>query len=294
MAEQSPRGGAGKKRDAEIAAAEGLLRDDLTVKPVRAAADPVLPTNPEEIFELVENPASGQVRSARSPHDAGAPRASAASRPEPAALVEEVWSRPAEWGPTLLLLTAWLLVLAIFIYFTWGQELYAIGFFGLLVGVGLAIVLSYPILITLERPVRVTPEQAVRDFYGALSHHFPHYRRMWLLLSTAGRTTTSYGSFEGFKRYWTDRLRKLKGGQAGTMTPLVFEIAEYRADKSAGKAEVDALFTLKVWVRGRRQAGPLMSIPAQVSLVRGPDKMWYLESGTLPEAIRAKDPGQSG
>ena len=27
----------------------------------------------------------------------------------------------------------------------------------------------------------MTPEQAVKDYFAALSHHVPHYRRMWLL-----------------------------------------------------------------------------------------------------------------
>ena len=33
----------------------------------------------------------------------------------------------------------------------------------------------------------MTPEQAVKDYYAAASHHFPHYRRMWLLLSADGQ-----------------------------------------------------------------------------------------------------------
>ena len=115
--------------------------------------------------------------------------------------------------------------------------------------------MSYPILITLERPVRITPEQAVRDFYGALSHHHPHFRRMWLLLSTAGGSRRRYGSFEGFKAYWKDRLGELRAGHASGMTPLVFEVADFKADKSAGKVKIDAEYTLKVWVRGQRKAG---------------------------------------
>ena len=75
-----------------------------------------------------------------------------------------------------------------------------------------AVVLSYPILITLERPVRITPEQALRDYYGALSHHLPHFRRMWLLLEHGGRISTAYGSFEGFKAYWKDRLANMRRG----------------------------------------------------------------------------------
>jgi hypothetical protein len=159
----------------------------------------------------------------------------------------------------------------------------------LLGGAG-AVLLSYPILITFERPIRMTPEQAVRDFYAALSHHLPHFRRMWLLLGKGGRVSTSYGSFEGFKAYWSDRLRKLKGSQAGAMTPLVFELENYRGEKSAGQTRVDVTFTLKVSVRGQRQAGPIGAFPAKLSLVRGPDNMWYLDSGTFPETPRERKP----
>src|SRR5262249_41308538 len=190
----------------------------------------------------------------------------------------------AEWEPTLLVLAAWLCAVALVVYFAWGNELYMLGFLAMLFGGAVAVVLSYPILITLERPVRITPEQAVRDFYGALSHHVPHYRRMWLLLSTAGRTTASYRSFEGFKAYGAEHIQTLKGSQAGSMTPLVFEVADYHGDKSAGQSRVGVRFTLKIFIRGRRQAGPIASLPAQLSLVRGPDKMWYLDSGTLPRA----------
>jgi hypothetical protein len=200
---------------------------------------------------------------------------------EPSALVEEVWSRKAEWGPNLVLVVGWLGAVLAVVYFAVEAEVYGIAFITLLLGVIAAVVLSYPILITLERPVRITPEQAVRDYYGALSHHLPHFRRMWLLLSTAGRISTAYGSLDGFKAYWKDRLATLRAGHAGAMTPLVFEVADFKADKSGGKVRIDAEYTLKIWVRGQRKAGVIHAIPMRITLVRGPDKMWYLENGAL-------------
>ncbi len=104
---------------------------------------------------------------------------------------------------------------------------------------------------------------------------------MWLLLSTAGRISTAYGSFEGFKAYWNEKLTTLRAGHAGSFTPLVFEVVDFRSDKSAGKIKIDADFTLKVFVRGKRQEGSVHTIPMRIGLVRGPDKMWYLENGTL-------------
>ena len=70
------------------------------------------------------------------------------------------------------------------------------------------------------------------------------------------------------------------------MTPLVFEVLEYRGEKSGGQIRAEAKYTLKISIRGQRQEGPIATIPAVVSLVRGPDRMWYLESGTLPETPR--------
>ncbi|HZW31932.1 MAG TPA: hypothetical protein VFF52_14575 [Isosphaeraceae bacterium] len=300
MVQQNPPGGAAHKSDPEIAAADGLFQDDPAQPSAQAEASPVLPSGSGDVFDLVDSPGSDEgapASTSAAPETASAPKAAPArpreaparraedrSRREPEVLVEEVWSRQAEWGPTLLVLAAWLLAVLLVLYFTWGNELYAIGFFAFLIGGAVAVVLSYPILITLERPVRITPEQAVRDFYAALSHHVPHYRRMWLLLSTAGRITAAYGSFEGFKAYWIERIQALKGSQAGPMTPLVFEVADYHGDKSAGQSRVEVHFTLKIFIRGRRQDGPIASLPAQLALVRGPDKMWYLENGTLPRA----------
>jgi hypothetical protein len=296
MAEEIRRGDAKKAPDPEIASADLLFRDEPAVQPPKPAASAAPVGEWGEVFDLAPEPEVAakppsaprppasrprETKPERPPHQVRAPRPEAPTNEDPAVLVEEVWSRSAEWGPTLLLLAGWLFALAILIYLC--MESMGLLLILLLLGGAGAALLSYPILITLERPVRMTPEQAVRDFYGALSHHVPHYRRMWLLLSTAGRTSTSFGSFEGFKAYWADRIRTIKGDQAGAMTPLVFEVTEYRGDKSAGQTRIEAKFTLKISIRGQRQEGPISSIPGEVELVRGPDKMWYLESGTLPK-----------
>jgi hypothetical protein len=304
MAGNGPRDDVGKRSEPEIAAAEGLFRDapaGKTAKPA-GSAPPGAAGGQDETFELADSPYAetedaGQPvpvvpstdRPGARPREAARPktgRAGDAYPIDPEALVDVVWSRGAEWGPNLLIVAAWVFAAAVILYFLVGWVPYGISFLLLLIGAAGAIALSYPILITLERPVRITPEQAVKDYYGALSHHVPHYRRMWLLLARTGRTCSSYGSFEGFKAYWNEKLRTIKGSQAGALTPLVFEVENYRADKSSGKSQVEVKFTLKISVRGQRQAGPIASIPGQTSLVRGPDKMWYLESGTLPHAHR--------
>jgi hypothetical protein len=216
------------------------------------------------------------------PGTEGAARRAARPSLEPAATVDQVWSRSAEWGPNLVLLA----LVGAFIFmlvYTISSDL-KLAFIVLMIGSGVLLVLSYPIVITLERPVRITPEQAVNDFFGAMCHHAPHYKRMWLLLSSAGRVSSSYASYEGFKTYWKNRLKELRGNRAGRFTPLVFKIEEFKSEKSAGQTSIDAKFTVNIFLRGRQDEGPIESIRMIASLVKGPDKMWYLDKGTLPGA----------
>ena len=117
----------------------------------------------------------------------------------------EVWSRASEWGKTLVILGGAGLGFGLLIVILLAFEQFSLAFLVLLTGGVTVAALSYPILVTLERPVRLTPEQAVRDFFVALSHHVPHYRRMWLLLSERGRVSGSFASPEGFEAYWKAR-----------------------------------------------------------------------------------------
>lgn len=218
------------------------------------------------------------------PRKAREAEAKARASLEPSEAVEQVWTRSAEWGPTVVLLAAVAFVLFVLVYALIANELFGPAVIVLLAGgLGLAF-LAYPILITLERPVRMTPEQAIKDYYGALSHHFPHYRRMWLLLSTAGRTSGSFASFEGFSKYWSDRLAQLRGDRVSSFTPLKFQVVDFKSEKSAGVSEISVQFKLEISARGQSDQGPIASIPMQMDLVRGPDRMWYLDKGTIPNS----------
>ncbi len=287
----SPEPTSDNRKDPEIAAAE-LLFQDAEVPASSRPAGPVIGTGSSEGFELADVPhhsASPPPTSQVAPAREAAGDKPAESRPrgrmvapvEPA--VEQVWSRSSEWGSTFVVLACWIAAIFGIAYFTLGADLLGITFLILLFGSVGAVVLSYPILITLERPVRVTPEQAARDFFGALSHHFPHYRRMWLLLSARGRTSPQFASYEGFKAYWMARLGQLHEGRAGRFSPLVFQVDQFHAEKSAGKTEIEARFRLQVLVRGHRSEGPISSLLLERSFVRGPDGMWYLNDGTLAE-----------
>lgn len=235
---------------------------------------PVGPSTPPEA-----SPHPARASAGESSYRATSPGAQAQE-----ARVDEVWSRAAEWGPNLILLAIVGFLVIWLIYETLGNPALAFLFF--VTGSAALLAISYPIVITLERPVRVTPEQALNDFYESLSHHVPHFRRMWLLLSSSGRMCSAYGSLEGFKLYWKAQLVRLRGNRAGKLTPLVFKVEDFRSEKSAGKTAAEAKYNLLIFLRGRQHEGPLATYPMSATLVRGPDNMWYLNQGTLPDSLK--------
>lgn len=112
---------------------------------------------------------------------------------------------------------------------------------------------------------------------------------MWLLIAP-DRTTVHDdslevhdGSLEAFKDHWKEWLKTINESSAGVLNPLVFEVENYRQDESTGAMRVFVTFNLKVSVRGELEAGPIALLPAQLSLLRGQDDMWYLENGAPPE-----------
>jgi hypothetical protein len=278
-----------KSDKSEIADAAQLFGDAPTDPPPARAQKPGQKSGEIGGYDLEEGepvteeatPLPLPIPEARPKSEAAARRAAMPSL-DADATVDQVWSRSAEWGPSVVLLALVGVFVILLVYVT-SSDL-SLAFVLLLLGSAGMLVLSYPIVITLERPVRITPEQAVNDFYGALSHHMPHYRRMWLLLSSAGRVSTSYASFEGFKAYWKKRLKQLRGERASKFTPLVFKVDEFKSEKSAGQSALDAKFTVRVFLRGHQDEGPIDTIRVDSTFVRGPDKMWYLNRGTLPGA----------
>ena len=167
----------------------------------------------------------------------------------------------AEWGRSLAILAAVVVVTGSIFAWSISAGWYTLALVSVLAGGVVFILCSYPILISLERPVRITPEQAVKDFYGSLSHHVPHFRRMWLLLSSAGRTSGHFSTFPEFKGYWVDRLAKLRAGRAGRFTPLKFEVGDFKSDKSQGKTSVDAKYTVNGLDPGPAGRGPHRLLP---------------------------------
>ena len=255
-----------------IADAEKLFRDAPGAEPGQPTPGRSVAPESGESYEIKIRPEGAPTV---------APPAPPSSRP-PETAVTEVWTRTAEWGRTWLIVGAAALAVAVLVYVMLSLGAFGLAFLTLLAGGLVVAVLSYPILITLERPVRITPEQAARDFYNSLSHHAPHYRRMWLLLSDSGKYAGAFARFDGFQNYWKTRLAQLRQGRASSITPLRFEVVDFRSEKSAGKTETVADFTVQVFVRGEHAQGPVESIRVHATLVKGPDRMWYLDRGTLP------------
>jgi hypothetical protein len=201
---------------------------------------------------------------------------------DPESAVEEVWTRGAEWTSPLIVVAIAALVVAVLIYYTLTQMMFLASFLLLFVGGAAVLALAYPIFITLERPVRITAEQGVKDYYAMLNYPLPYYKRMWLLLSTAGKSSPEFSSFDDFRDYWKETLASLQGGKAPFLNPLKFKVEEFRSEKSNGSTSVTAKFTIRVY---RGEAGPsdeVASFLVRSGLVKGPDRMWYLSNGTLP------------
>lgn len=197
--------------------------------------------------------------------------------------VEPVWTRGAEWGPDLIRVGSAGLGTLFLAWLCWGYVLPVL--LVLALGGAATVLLTYPLLITLERPVRITPEQAVTDFFAAASHRFPHYRRMWLLLSSAGRESGPFRSFEDFRDHWKARSEGWKRSRnAGRLSALEFEVKDFQADKSTGKENSKADYTVRIVVRDQAEDGPIASFRMSHGLVKGPDRMWYLDRGTLPSS----------
>jgi hypothetical protein len=195
-------------------------------------------------------------------------------------VVDPVWTRMAEWGPDLVRVGAAAGATLFLAWLTFGHGTLCL--LVLMLGGAATVLLSYPILITLERPVRITPEQAVTDFYAAASHHFPHYRRMWLLLSSRAREEGRFSSFEDFRDHWKGRIEAWReAAGAGKYAPLMFDVEGFQADKSTGKATSRADYTVLISVRDQEPAGPIESVRMTHGLIKGPDRMWYLNRGRL-------------
>ncbi len=278
--------------DEPIADAGYLIRDEPARRPPapstpsRKAADPGGydlegddPPEFEPIPPTIPTPPPIPARAAGPRRPNAEPREALTEAPP--ARVEQVWSRWGEWWPTVIAQVAVMVAVLFLVYATLSVKDLMTPLVILALGAVGFCAVSYPMLITLERPTRMTPEQAVKDYLAALSHVFPHYRRMWLLLSANGRESPHFRTFPEFKAYWKAKRTELRAGKVEATALMTFKVADFQAEKSVGKTVINAKYTVNVAVEGRTPEVVLASVRIAAGLVKGPDAQWYLNEGAL-------------
>jgi hypothetical protein len=129
----------------------------------------------------------------------------------------------------------------------------------------------------------VTPEQAVKEFYGAAAHRLPNFRRMYILLTTDGRQSDEFSDFAAFRAYWQAAVARLSRSRAW-LVPLDFRVEGFRCRYNGEKTLASIRYILKVSPRGRPETDePTAEFEMHNLAVKGPDGQWYLNDGTLPE-----------
>ncbi len=196
-----------------------------------------------------------------------------------------LWSRARESGPHLfrVFLAGGITLILAWLFADW-NTIHISGWVTV-IGSLATILLAYPLVVGLERPVRSSPERAVRDFVESLEHHGPLYRRMWLLLTPEAQNSPHYSEFAGFQRYWKGRIQEWRHrGDAWAGTPVVMSIESLRANPDPNDPLVRHVnFDLAVSLRGRRSAGPVARYPMRWTTERGRDGQWYLLQADPPE-----------
>lgn len=196
-----------------------------------------------------------------------------------------LWSRGKESGPHLfrVLMSAGCTLIIAWIFADW-NTIHLSGWVAV-IGSIVTILLAYPLVVGLERPVRSSPERAVRDFLESLEHHGPLYHRMWLLLTPEAQNTAHYSEFSGFSRYWKGRIQEWRHrGDAWAGTPVVMTIDSLNVTPDSVDPLVRHMkFDLAVSLRGRRNAGPVARYAMNWIAERGRDSQWYLRQADPPE-----------
>lgn len=185
--------------------------------------------------------------------------------------VKPPYERAREAGPVVTTV-AILLAVSVAIMLTGGT----IGALVMLAGLAWGV---YRLCLILPAPVRVTPEQAVREFYDAFCHRLPNYRRMYLLLSVPAKRDKEISSYRAFCAYWRWRQAQVVGksyfGAAG------FEVERFEAKYNSQRTFAAVSFTLLLHRRGNPHDAVLIR-PVSTTVVKGKDGSWYLNEGTLP------------
>ena len=231
----------------------------------------------------------------REPPGPRPPGPSESSAPRPKTWSTRSGTRAAEWGPNLMVVGAWVFAMAMLVYFLMGWLPYGLTFLLLLVGAVGAVRAELP-----------DPDHA-----GAAGPDDARAGRARLLRRVCRTTCPTTGGCgcsspgpggpppptarsRGSRPYWAEKLRTIKGEPRRYDDPAGLRGRELprREERAASRASTSSSPSRSLSAASGRP-GPIASIPGQMSLVRGPDKMWYLESGTLPEPARRPAPSEA-
>ena len=274
----SPEPTSDNRKDPEIAAAELLFQDAEPPASTRPVG-PVIATGSSEGFELAdvsEHSASPPPSSQSAPSREAASGKPADSRPRArmvapvAPAVEQVWSRGSEWGSTFVVLACWIAAILGIAYFTLGAELYGTDGIDPL---GRRLGRRRPQLSDPDHARAAGADHARASgsrLLRCLVASSPPLPSDVALAQRQGRISPQFASYEGFKAYWIARLGQLHEGHAGRFSPLVFQVEEFHAEKSAGKTEIDARFRVRVLVEAAAARGRYGACSSSEALSAGP------------------------
>jgi hypothetical protein len=189
--------------------------------------------------------------------------------------VSHVWSRWVEWKQPIVWASVGV-ALATLIVFV--PAYVATLMFLAAMGYG-----AYCVVISLEVPVRVTPEQAIQEFFAAAGHRLPNFRRMYVLLTDNGKTSSAYSDLAQFRAYWTDQIAQFSRSPAW-LVPLEFRIEGFSHRYNADKTMATVRYVVKIAPRGQAESvSATAEFDVRNLVVKGPDGQWYVNDGSLPE-----------
>lgn len=187
--------------------------------------------------------------------------------------VTDVWARWVDWKDPLLWTSAGV-GLATLIVFAGPYVAIASFVAGITYG-------SYRLVTSLEVPVRVTPEQAIEEFYSAFSHRLPNFHRMYGLLTDDAKRCESFRSFAEFCSYWKGQIGEISRSPVW-LVPLEFHIEGFNCRYDEQKTMAVVRYLVKITPRGRAEfVKPFAELEVKKLLVKGRDGQWYLHDGTL-------------
>ena len=159
-------------------------------------------------------------------------------------------------------------------------------FVGVLITLAGLALTGYLVAVSLDRPVRVTPEQGAREYFECLDHHLPNFRRMYFLLTDDAKDSPEFATYPRFRAYWKFRLARLRPADGG-FRPVAAKLTNFNAHYNRARNWARASYTLEFRLRGA-EGQPLSSYELTGDLVKGADGMWYLNEGRIPEPESAR------